>query len=77
MKNVKELNYSQAHRFVDSNKKSGFYWDGYTIVKWSPGHNGFTQVNGMFKNGKWGYSNKFPMTNEGTWLIPQKYVRNT
>ena len=77
MKTTTEFNFKQAHKFVESNKRSGFYWDGYTIVKWSPGHNGFTQTNGMFKNGKWGYANKYSMTDQGTWVIPSKYVKHT
>ena len=77
MKNIEEMTYGQAHKFVDSNKKLGFYWDGYTIVKWSPGHNGFSQTNGMYKNNKWGYANKYSMTDQGTWLIPSKYVKHT
>lgn len=72
-----ELNYDQAHDFVEKNKSKGFFWDGYTIVKWSPGHNGFTQTNGMFRNDKWGYANKFYMTENGTWRVPSKYVSNT
>ena len=72
-----ELNYDQAHDFVEKNKSKGFFWDGYTIVKWSPGHNGFTQTNGMFRNNKWGYANKFHMTENGTWRVPSKYVSNT
>jgi len=77
MSNIVELNYAQAHEFVEKNKNKGFYWDGYTIVKWSPGHNGYTQPNGLFKNGKWGYANKFPLTEKGNWKLPVKYVTNT
>jgi hypothetical protein len=77
MKNVTELNYKQAHKLVESGKRSGFYWENYTIVKWSPGHNGYSQTNGMFKNGKWGYANKYTMTDQGTWLIPSKYVNHS
>jgi hypothetical protein len=77
MKNLEELSYKQAHDFVELNKKAGFYWDGYTIVKWSPGHNGYTQTNGMFKKNKWGYANWYPLTSKGTWLIPSKYVKHS
>lgn len=77
MSNIVELNYAQAHEFVEKNKNGGFYWDGYTIVKWSPGHNGFTQTNGLFRNGKWGYANRFTLTPKGTWKLPEKYVRTT
>jgi hypothetical protein len=70
-----ELNYDQAHTFVEKNQKNNFFWDGYTIVKWTPGHNGFMQVNGMFKNNKWGYASRYNMTKNGTWKISDKYAR--
>jgi len=77
MKNMVELNYNQAHKFVENNKKTGFFWNGYTIVKWTPGHNGWRDPNGMFKNNKWGYVNNYKLTDQGTWWIPSKYVSNT
>jgi hypothetical protein len=77
MKNVVEMNYNQIHEFVNNNKKIGFFWEGYTVVKWSPGHNGYTEVNGMFRNGKWGYANRYNLTDKGMWLIPAKYVKHT
>ena len=43
MKNTFELDYDQAHVFVEKNKNVGFFWDGYDIIKWSPGSNGYTE----------------------------------
>ncbi len=69
------LNYEAAHSFVEKNKDQGFFWDGYTIVKWSPSSNGFMQPNGMFRNNKWGYSNRYNLTSSGTWEISDKYAQ--
>lgn len=77
MRNMTELNWKEAHKLVEKNKKNGFFWDGWTIVKWSPGHNGYSETNGMFRNGKWGYANRYVLTKQGTWFIPSKYVTNT
>ena len=74
MRSNVELDSVQAEKFVSANKPKGFFWDGWTIVKWSPGHNGYIQTNGMYRNNQWGYSSKFVMTKAGTWLIPNKYV---
>jgi hypothetical protein len=74
MKNIVELNYDQAHAFVEQNKNNGFFWNGYEIVKWSPSNKGFTDVNGMYRNGKWGFANRYKLTKAGTWVIPKKYV---
>ena len=77
MKNSIEFNYDQIHDFIEKNKINGFFWDGYDVIKWSPGHGGFTQVNGMYRNNKWGYANRYSMNRKGTWFIPVKYVSNT
>ena len=69
------LNYEAAHSFVEKNKDQGFFWDGYTIVKWSPSNNWFMQPNGMFRNNKWGYSNRYNLTSSGTWEISDKYAQ--
>jgi hypothetical protein len=76
MSNMIELNYEQAHKLVESKKRSGFFWDGYTLVKWSPGHKGYTQTNGLYRNGKWGFASRFELTNKGTWRVPKTYVEH-
>jgi hypothetical protein len=69
------LDYSKAHKFVNKNKKNGFFWDGYTIVKWTPGSNGYMQKNGMYKNNQWGYSSRYEVNSSGTWELSDKYAR--
>jgi hypothetical protein len=68
------LDYDKAHQFVEKNSNAGFFWDGYTLVKWSPSNNGFMQPNGMYRNNKWGYSNRYELKPNGTWEISDKYV---
>lgn len=77
MKNVIEFNYEEINEFVEKNKKRGFFWDGWTLIKWSPGHNGYTEPNGMYRNGKWGFARRYNVTRKGTWILPAKYVTNT
>jgi hypothetical protein len=67
------LDYSKAHEFVEKNKKHGFFWDGYTILKWSRNDNGYMQKNGMFRNNKWGYVLRYKLKNNGTWEVSDKY----
>jgi len=69
------LDYDAANSFVEKNKSQGFFWDGWTIVKWSPSNNGYMQPNGMYRNNKWGYSNRYEMKDNGTWSISDKYVK--
>jgi hypothetical protein len=70
-----QLNYEQANAFVEKNKKEGFFWDGWTIVKWSPSNNGFMQKNGMYRDGKWGYSNHYYYNSQGIWELTEKYAK--
>lgn len=74
MSNLTELNYDDAHKFVEKNKFRGFYWDGWTIVKWTSNPNGYTQTNGCFRNNEWGYQTRIPVTDNGTWKVLEKYV---
>jgi hypothetical protein len=72
--NKVNLNYEQAHKFVEKNKALGFFWDGWDIVKWTKNENGFTQKNGLYRNGSWGHSIKVPLNDNGTWSVLEKYV---
>lgn len=67
------LDYDAAHTFVKKNEKHGFFWDGWTIVKWSPSNNGYLEKNGMFRNNKWGYAARFYLKPNGTWELNEKY----
>ena len=69
-----ELDYAKANQFVEKNQKLGFFWDGWTMVKWTQNENGFMQKNGMFRNGTWGHAMRIPMTDSGTWAVLKKYV---
>lgn len=69
------LNYEQANNFVEKNKSQGFFWDGWTIVKWSPSNNGFMQKNGMFRNNKWGYASYYTFNSKGQWELSDKYAQ--
>jgi hypothetical protein len=74
MKNLVELNYEQAHKFVENNKTLGFFWDGWDIIKWTENENGFSQKNGLFRNNKWGHAMRIPFTDNGTWKVLERYV---
>lgn len=74
MTNYTELNYDDAHKFVNNNASKGFYWDGWDIVKWTANPNGYSQKNGMYRNDQWGFFVRIPCTDKGTWAVLSKYV---
>jgi hypothetical protein len=69
-----ELGYDKANAFVEKNKNLGFFWDGWDMYKWTPNENGFMQKNGMYRKNQWGHAMKIPMTDNGTWMVLEKYV---
>ena len=69
------LNYDQAHSLVEKHSKNGFFWEGYTLVKWTPNPNGYMQKNGMFRNNQWGFASKYQVTKNGTWEISEKLAK--
>ena len=50
------------------------FWNNYDLVIWNKNHNGFFNINGMFKN-SWGIANKVPVNNNGMWMLPKRYVK--
>ena len=74
MASYADLNYVEAHDFVEKNESLGFYWDGWDMVKWTPNPNGYSQKNGMYRNSQWGFAVKIPCTDQGTWKVLSKYV---
>jgi hypothetical protein len=69
------LDYNSAHNFVEKNKNNGFYWDNYTIVRFSPHSAAYMDKKGSYKNGKWGFSNRYDVKQNGTWELSEKYAK--
>ena len=67
--NYFELNYDDAHAYVDSMQHRGFYWDGWDIARWVPNQNGYSSKNGAFKNGRWGIVFRTKVSDAGTWRV--------
>jgi hypothetical protein len=73
-----KLNISEAHRLVRQQRARGndVFWNGWDeIVFFNPNPKAMFSVKGMFRNGKWGYANRFMCGSDGTWSIDQRNVR--
>lgn len=72
-----ELNIKSAHRLVRQQRARGndVYWNGWEIVFFNPSEKAATSVKGIFRNGRWGYANRFPVTERGTWEVDPINVR--
>lgn len=68
---MKTLDYDKAHKVVQTNR--GLYWEGWDIIAWNRNPNGATNQNGKFLNGKWGITKRFPLRDNGTWEVPNRY----
>jgi hypothetical protein len=58
-----------------SSKNVHSFWNNYSLVIWKKNNSGFTNKNGLFKNG-WGIAEEFAINNDGLWKLPTKYVKN-
>lgn len=68
----KEVGHDAAHDIVSKNPS--LYWDGWDIIEWKKYDDAIFQKNGAFRNGKWGKCFRMPVSNNGTWKVPAKYV---
>ena len=51
-------------------------WDNYDIVFFRAAEQGFYSRNGSFRNGVWGFDNRFPVTSKGTWEVDSRNVKH-
>jgi hypothetical protein len=67
----------QAEKFVNQQKRLGndVRWDNYDIVFWRESEKGVTSKDGAFRNGKWGFENRFAVNESGEWNIDGRNVR--
>lgn len=67
----------KAERFVKKQKSLGndVRWDNYDIVFFRQADNGMTSKNGAFRDGVWGFENRYPVTEDGDWKIDWRDVR--
>jgi len=65
------IDYDSAHRLVTSRKN--LFWEGWTIIDWTPNDEAFYKKNGMFRNGRWGIAKRYEPNGIG-WSVPNKYA---
>jgi len=67
----------QAEKLVASEKRKGndVRWDGWDIVFFRAAENGMYSKQGAFRNGKWGFENRFSVNESGEWNIDGRNVR--
>lgn len=51
------------------------YWDNYDLIIWKKDYSGFTNKNGVFRQNVWGIADRISVSNEGTWILPKRYVK--
>ena len=67
----------QAEKFVNQQKRLGndVRWDNYDIVFFRKSDKGVTSKDGAFRNGEWGFENRFAVNEKGEWNIDGRNVR--
>lgn len=77
-KQVLHLTLKGVEVFIERSqtKNQETYWDNYDLMIWQKTKNGFTDIKGLFRKDNWGIAERIPVTNEGTWKLPVKYVKH-
>ena len=67
----------QAEKFVEQQKRLGndIRWDNYDIVFFRKSEKGITSKDGAFRNGVWGFENRFTVNENGEWNIDARNLR--
>lgn len=70
----------EADRFVERQQRLGnpVRWDGWTMVFFNEDPRGMRDTkNGAVHNGKYGFANRVPVTDDGTWEVDYRNVRRS
>lgn len=67
----------RAERFVNKQQTldNDVRWDNYDIVFFRPAPQGAFRKQGAFRNGQWGFENRFAVSEKGEWNIDWRNVR--
>jgi hypothetical protein len=70
------LDYSAAHKFMREQRHLGnkVRWEGWDMVFFKPTHYGYKDVNGAFRDGRWGVEKRVSVNADGNWEVSKKDV---
>lgn len=71
------LNEAGINVLMKKNKTNAtdMYWNNYSFIIWKKNIGGYSNTNGVYRNSSWGISEIFPITKNGIWELPKKYVK--
>lgn len=74
-----ELDIKSAHRVVREQRALGndVRWDGWDIVFFRPSTFGEDSKDGAYRDGAWGYDNRFEVNSEGIWEVDERNIRSS
>ena len=71
------LNEAGINVLMKKNKTNAtdMYWNNYSLIIWEKNIGGYSNTSGVYRNSSWGISKIFPITKNGIWELPKKYVK--
>ena len=71
------LNEAGINVLMKKNKTNAtdMYWNNYSFIIWEKNIGGYSNTSGVYRNSSWGISKIFPITKNGIWELPKKYVK--
>lgn len=70
-------NPAEAEKFVRRQQRLGndVRWENYDIVFHRPAPQGVYSKDGAYRDGQWGFENRVPVSEKGTWEVDYRNVR--
>lgn len=76
--NYKTIDFPAVDDFVEKQQAAGsnVWWDGWTMVFFIPHSKAYSDKNGCFNGGRWGFSYRVAPNNDGEWRVPLRHVKS-
>lgn len=71
------LDIKSAHRLVREQRaiNNDVWWEGWTIHFFRPADHAIHSVDGVFRNGVWGFDNRVEVNSEGKWEVDARNIK--
>ena len=68
---------NEVDKFIERQNRLGndVRWENYDLVFFRPAEQGIYSTDGAFRSGQWGFENRSPVENDGTWSVDYRNVR--
>lgn len=72
-----EFDIKSVHKMVNQQRSMGVdvRWENYDVIFFRPADHAMYSADGEFRNGVWGFSNRFGVNSDGKWKIDSRNLK--